>query len=280
MRFEIRTMRCEEVALAAEWAAREGWNPGLHDAGVFHATDPSGFHVGLLDGEPVATISAVKYGAAFAFVGFYIVAPDRRGRGYGLQLWNHALATVRDRNVGLDGVVEQQPNYRKSGFSLVYRNVRYQGTCAADRVDARGIVPLSSLPFDPIRRYDRPFFPAERDAFLRGWIAQPGYAGRAVVRDGAIGGYGVIRPCRNGFKIGPLFADEPADAERLFDALCAQATPGAAVFLDIPEVNPDALALVQRRGMTAAFETARMYTGGFPDLPFARMYGVTTFELG
>lgn len=280
MTFTVRNMRRDEVDLAVEWAAREGWNPGLRDAEVFHATDPDGFHVGLLDGEPVATISAVKYADSFAFVGFYIVAPEQRGNGYGLRAWNEAMATLRGRNAGLDGVVDQQANYRKSGFRLAYRNVRYQGSVASDHVDDRGIVPLSALPFDAICRYDRAFFPAARDTFLRRWVAQPDYAGAAIVRDGAIAGYGVIRPCRSGYKIGPLFADAPAGAEQLFTALCARAAAGAAVFLDIPETNAEAVALVQRHGMNAAFETARMYTGEFPDLPLARLYGVTTFELG
>ena len=52
-RFLIRAMTPDEVELAAEWARREGWNPGLHDAPLFRAADPGGFLIGLLDGEPV-----------------------------------------------------------------------------------------------------------------------------------------------------------------------------------------------------------------------------------
>lgn len=32
--------------------------------------------------------------------------------------------------------------------------------------------------------------------------------------------------------------------------------------------------------MKPVFETARMYTGAAPDIALARLYGVTTFELG
>ena len=32
----IRTMRPEEIAIAVDWAAAEGWNPGLADADCFH----------------------------------------------------------------------------------------------------------------------------------------------------------------------------------------------------------------------------------------------------
>jgi hypothetical protein len=76
----IRTMTRDEIDLALEWAAAEGWNPGWHDAAAFHAADPEGFLIGHERGEPVALISAVRYGGSFGFIGFYIVRPDRRAR--------------------------------------------------------------------------------------------------------------------------------------------------------------------------------------------------------
>jgi ribosomal protein S18 acetylase RimI-like enzyme len=72
-----------EVDLAIEWAAEEGWNPGINDADCFYSADKHGFLVGLLDNEPIATISVVKYGEHFGFLGLYIVKPKYRGRGYG-----------------------------------------------------------------------------------------------------------------------------------------------------------------------------------------------------
>lgn len=63
--YRIRPMHREEIDLAIEWAAAEGWNPGIHDRDCFYSADPGGFLVGLLDDEPIATLSAVKYGENF-----------------------------------------------------------------------------------------------------------------------------------------------------------------------------------------------------------------------
>ena len=278
--YVIRTMTRAEIDTAVDWAAAEGWNPGLHDADCFHAADPGGFFVGMLGDEPIATISAVKYGESFGFVGFYIVKPEYRGRGYGLRIWNAAIATLQGRNIGLDGVVDQQENYRKSGFALAYRNIRYQGAGGAAGQHDDDIVPLSTLAFDEIVRYDRAFFPDNRLRFLERWIAQRGVIAAGVLDQRRLAGYGVMRPCRTGYKVGPLFADSPELAERLFGFLRAKVPVSVPVFLDIPEVNRPALDLVERHAMSAAFETARMYTGEFPRLPIERLFGVTTFELG
>lgn len=276
----IRTTTIQKMDIALAWAAAEGWNPGLHDADCFHAADPYAFLLGFIGDEPVATISAVKYGQSFGFIGFYIVKPEYRGKGYGIQIWNAAMAQLKGRIVGLDGVFAQQANYMKSGFKLAYRNIRYRGMGGGVGSGDTDIVPLSKMDFDEVGDYDAPFFPDERRAFLRCWIAQPQGCALGIKQNGRLAGYGVLRICRSGYKIGPLFADAPDLAERLFLALKSNAPNGAPVFLDIPEVNPSALDLVKRHAMTAEFETARMYTGAFPHLPLDRLFGVTSFELG
>ena len=124
---DIRPMSRAELDLAIGWAAEEGWNWGVADAQCFHAADPQGFLMAFCDGEPVASISVVRYEAAFAFLGFYIVRPPFRGRGYGLRLWQAGMARLEGRTVGLDGVVAQQANYARSGFVLAHRNIRFGG---------------------------------------------------------------------------------------------------------------------------------------------------------
>jgi len=281
--YTIRTMTRDEIDIAIDWAAAEGWNPGGYDADCYRAADPDGFLIGLVGDEPVATISVVKYDATFGFLGFYIVKPEYRGQGYGLQLWQAGLDYLGGCNIGLDGVVAQQDNYCKSGFKLAYRNIRFEGRCGGGQLDtppAGEIVALAELPFDAVAAYDQPFFPAPRPEFLSAWINQPGHVALGILQQGRLAGYGVLRRCQVGCKIGPLCADSPALARTLFAALKARAAPSESVFLDVPEVNAAALALAEAHGMTAMFETARMYTGEAPTLALDRLYGVTSFEIG
>jgi hypothetical protein len=158
------------------------------------------------------------------------------------------------------------------------KNLKQTGPASAG-LSSTLIVPLEEIAFDLLTEYDRNLFAYGREAFLKEWIRQPKSEAVAICRETRLVGYGVIRVCREGYKIGPLFADEPAGAETLFAALTAK-LHDVAVFLDVPEVNPHALALATNFGMVPVFETARMYTGDPPSIPAEKVYGVTSFELG
>ncbi|WP_055489638.1 GNAT family N-acetyltransferase [Streptomyces sp. TP-A0356] len=260
------------------WAADEGWNPGLSDGPAFFAQDPNGFFIGRLAEEPVSAISVVNYGGEYAFLGCYLVRPDLRGRGLGLTTWKTALAHAGTRTIGLDGVVAQQDNYRRSGFELAHRTVRFTGV-VPDGKAAPGVRPAGKADIDAIAAYDSACCPADRPRFLDHWLTAPGHRVFVRVEDGRLTGYAVIRPAHDCLRIGPLFADTAEDADALFTALSAEAA-GRRIAIDVPEPNTSAMTLAERSGLAPSFETARMYTG--PVRPFAaeRVYGVTTLELG
>ena len=277
---QIRPMRRDELDLGIDWAAAEGWNPGLHDADSFHATDPGGFLMAHLGDEPVGMVSAVAYGGGFGFLGFYLVRPAWRGHGHGLALWQAAMARLAGRVVGLDGVVAQQANYRKSGFVLAWNNMRWQGPAVDHGPLAPGIAAATPTDSDALLACDAPLFPADRRGFMRHWLTQTGSRVQVARVDGAVAGFGVIRPCRQGWKIGPLVADAPARADALYRALVSSVPPGDPVQLDVPAPQAEAVALARRHGLQPVFETARMYAGPAPALPMQRLFGITTFELG
>ncbi len=272
-----------EFDTAVQWAAGEGWNPGLHDTEVFWQTDPEGFVCAERGGEIVATGSIVSYGDAFGFMGFFIVRPDLRGHGLGTKFWHWRRDKLIQRlkpgaAIGMDGVFDMQPFYAKGGFEFSHRNLRMEGVGEAAR-PAGSISELSMVPFALVSTYDRRHFGFEREAFLRRWLDTEESLALGAFDGETLTGYGVIRPCGRGYKIGPLFADDPQTAEDLFAALGDRAA-GEPIFLDTPENNPAALALAERHGMKEVFGCARMYLGHAPALPWENIYGITTFELG
>jgi ribosomal protein S18 acetylase RimI-like enzyme len=267
-------MRPEEVEIIRTWSTAEGWNPGLHDGPCFFATDPGGFFIGELDGQPVSSISSVAYDDSFGFLGRSIVKPEFRGQGYGVHTWRAGMAHLGARNVGLDGVLAQRSNYERSGFTFTHHDIRYQGEVGGR--SPTGVVRLADVPFEDVLAYDRGCFPAPRPTFLRAWLALPESVALGCLREGRLAGFGVARRGAEGFKIGPLLADDLPAAEVLLRGLTVET--GGSFCLDAPDdvENASAGQLVGRFGMRELFRTARMYTQGRPRLDAGRVFGIAS----
>ncbi|MGW7411187.1 GNAT family N-acetyltransferase [Streptomyces sp. NPDC054863] len=297
----IAAASVSDLHLMRAWADAEGWNPGIADAQPFFAADPRGFLIARREGDdtPTSCVSVIRYDTDHAFLGFYLTRPDLRGQGYGIQVWNAGMERLAGRNVGLDGVVAQQSNYRKSGFTSAWTNTRYEGIpeggtsfgslgrAPADGATSFGgapadgvtVVDATTLPFELLAAYDRRFFPAPRDAFLASWLTAPHRTALAAISDGNLAGLAVLRGCPGASRVGPLYAATPDIAATLLTTLAAT-TPGIPIALDAPDCNPAAIHLAERLALTPTFETARMYTAGPPDIDRTGLYAVTTLELG
>jgi hypothetical protein len=269
----IRVLEADEVERLVDWAAEEGWNPGLADAAAFRAADPEGCLGAFVDGEMVAGISAVAYGAGFGFIGLYIVAPAHRGRGHGRAVWDAGMARLGGRTVGLDGVPAQQDNYAQMGFAKAYGTVRFTGRPPVAGVD--GIVAEADV--EAVAAFDAECFPAPRRPFLERWFEAPRIV-RVALTDGVITGYAVARACREGNKVGPLFARDVETALKLFAALGAAVAGPLAI--DVPAYQADFIAALRAAGLVPGFETARMYRGPAPEMAGGQVFGTTSLELG
>lgn len=275
-------MKRAELDLAVEWAGAEGWGPGRGDADAFWAADPKGFWALDLDGEMVASLSAVRNSGGVVFMGFYIVAPEHRGSGLGIELWNDVWSRLEGATLAGDAVPEQVHNYEKDGFRVAHRNSRF----IADRLPAREsgpaaarIVEASKVPFDRLAEFDGEHAFGPRPRFLERWIAPAERRSLVALGDGdRIVGFGSIRRAAACDRVGPLFA---ADAEVARELLLGLAEGrDAAVAIDVPLPNGAAVAMVEQLGMTPSFETARIYRGTDPGIPLDRIFGITSLELG
>ncbi len=275
-------MRADELATLEQWAAQEHWNPGAADVRIAWEVDPDAFVAVREGGELIAGGTIMSYGGQFGFMGLFIVRGDLRGAGLGTALWTYRRDRLIGRlspgsSIGMDGVFDMVPFYERGGFSLAYRDLRFEGT-ATGSADA-SVADLRNVPFDAIDQYDRRHVPAPRSEFLRKWIAQPGAHGGALFEHGQLVAYGMVRPCRIGFKVGPLFADNADLADRLLGHLFSL-IDGEQVQLDVPEPNQSGLGLAQQHGLVESFGCARLYLGPHPALPVHRIFGVTSFEFG
>lgn len=286
--FSLGPMHADELATLDAWVQREGWNPGLHDLAIAHGVDPDAF-IALRDEDTLAGAGTIfRHAPGFGFMGLFIMRPDLRGKGLGRVLWEWRRDALLARlepgaTIGMDGVFDMVPFYARGGFRLAHRSLRYQGIARSPGLPdgvTDGTLCLSGVDESEILAFDRRHFPCPRAAFLLPWLRQAGGVGRAL-RDagGTLSALGFARPCREGFKLGPVFAPHAADASRILASLF-EATTGQQVQIDIPEPNAAGLALARQFGLQEAFGCARLYLGPDPGLPCERIFGVTSFEFG
>ncbi|MDD2331795.1 MAG: GNAT family N-acetyltransferase [Candidatus Cloacimonetes bacterium] len=276
----IRKAMPEELSWIRSLASQEGWNPGVDDMPAFYAQDPQGFLVGELEGKPIGTISCVRYENNFGFIGFYIVLPEYRGKGYGKQLFECALKELEGRCTGLDGVPSEIGTYERYGFKLAHNNIRFEYINRIGSHHDPFAVDAFEVATSALEEYDLKHFQYPRKAFLRKWLDMPKGESKVYLSSGRIKGYGTIRKCSRGYKIGPLFADDALVADALFQSLCSTADLRSEIYLDVPEVNPQAVKFATKYGMQKVFGTARMYLGSPKELPLGDIFGITSFELG
>lgn len=281
---KIRQMSRAELDKAVDWARQEGWNPGLNDAEIFWQTDPMGYLALEQNGEMIGSGSTVSYDGKFGFMGFFIIRTDLRSHGLGRQLWfkrRDSLLARLDSGaaIGMDGVFNMQSFYAKGGFKFSHRNLRMQSVGRKLDFDQTLVSKFQESDLASIESIDARCFGFLRTTFLKNWLSMPNSVSYLYKKSGECLGFGTIRQCHSGWKIGPLFAQNEDVADQIFRALNIVALDSP-LYLDIPEINRAAVALANQYQMTECFGCARMYYGKFPDLPYDEIFGVTTFELG
>lgn len=284
-------MTAGERSELGDWAMQEGWNPGRGDLSAVAALEPDAFIAVREQDELIAGGTIFRPSRSFGFMGLFIVRPDRRGVGLGRSLWYARRDLLLDRlkpsdttgatTIGMDGVFDLVPFYERGGFVLAHRDLRYEGL--ADGVVDPEIVdladPVRASCFERLVELDASAFGDRRGAFLSSWLMIPGVRTAALLRDGQVSGFGVLRPAMVGYKLGPVVATTPTVASRLVTHLMASII-GEQVQFDVPEANRAAVVLAESLGLVESFGCARMYLGRAPDIALERLFGVASFEFG
>lgn len=234
----------------------------------------------------IASLSKVTYLEGMAFLGLYIVKPQLRHQGYGKYLWDRVNAYIDSYTcVVLEGVIAQINNYKLSGFELYDMTARYRyhqnSSNAKESFTFTDTTFHDHIDFTELLAYDKSVFSQSRESFLREWLKLPGAKQVFAKNKQGICGYGQIVKAEEGYRISPLFADNPDIALSIIKKLCIFIEDNTPVYLDIPGSNLYTKSLVKALKLTRVFETACMYYHGHPAQTCTdKVFSKTTLEIG
>ena len=276
----IKPLLKRDVSTLLEWVSSEGWSPGICDIALYHELNPQGLLGIYLEDQLIGASAVFIHNPWFAFFGLYIVHPDYREQGFGIEMTRHRLHLAGYRNIGLNGAVEKVSTYRKSGFRRAHLNQRYSFS-ATNISEPEGLVDLSTLPLTAVLKFERDnqLFPGCRKKLLHHWLYHDQFIGRAMISEGDIQGYMLLRPGADCMRVGPLLATSANVARTLFISALHH-SQGKRMYLDVPETNLNAPAIINEFNGELVFESIQMYRGYQPKLQHSAIYGLTALETG
>ncbi len=288
----IRTLKISDINHVTQWSRDEGFAPGNGDVGIYKHTDQQGLWIGCINNKPIGCIAGVKYNSSYGFIGLFLVVKKFRGKGYGLELWKHALKHLSDLPcIGLEAAPDRVKDYTNWGFKLSSSTTRWKWEGSDHLLGIDNNISLKDIkilegemiPRSVVQTYDAKREASPRPHFLSDWLNHPAGNVLALIdSQGLCHGFGRIRPCLlksgEGWRIGPLLADTPQLAEVLIRKLVIR-HPGV-VLIDVPELNSFAPLLLNNLGFERMSETFRMYRGTQPPISMSELYGLACLELG
>lgn len=292
---DIHPLTKDQVTTLVKWAGQEGWNPGLDDPELIWNADPDGFLGLSVDNHWVAGGAVVRHNPSFGFMGLFIVDPKHRGQGLGRKLWyarrDHLLSRLQpNATIGLDAVDAMVGFYAQGGFKPFTRHRRFQWEPKFPLVNnpPKGLAttftvrPFQHSDFNAVHEMDTLCFPGERPQVLLPWIQQPNAFTLVAINQNQpnqLLGWGTIRPCLVGWKIGPLQATSLDIAETLIHAL-AEKAKASSIMIDVPDNNPSMTDLCRTKNMQEIFGCVRMYLGPPPNLKTENLFAILSLEIG
>lgn len=293
----IKNIGLHEVEKVIEFAKNEGWNPGLFDANAYYSLDPEGFLALWFKKEMIGVISTVCYFNSgtpyFAYIGLFIIKKIYRNQGYGTLLWTKAIekliGRIGNKIIYLYAVPGQELRYKKMGFISSSCNTRLTLAVKSRYETYPFIINHKKGLFKKMVAYDKLMWGASRGSFFKEALKNTGSKAAVVIsrRKGEVKGYGMIRRCIVGFRIGPVFAKNFKVLKVVLNYLISTIPLGSTAILDTPRQKdaPIITNMMTYFGFQEdkSMRTISMFKGVENDLSFekrARFVALSSLEVG
>lgn len=266
---QYRQMQFSEIEAGLSFCRAANWNQLRRDWELLLELSPDGCRIALHENQIVGTVTAVRYGGRFGWIGMMLVSPTLRRQGIGRQLMQQAIDLLQSEDtVKLDATPVGRELYLTLDFIDEYRLSRMATTVSGAGLMSSSARLMMADDLPKLRAMDYENFGADRYQLLE-WIRSdaPEYA---WVVDGADGvrGYCLGRHGHDYEHLGPVIATDCETAQQLVSA-CLREHIGKPFLLDASLWDEEWLQWLTAIGFAKQRPFYRMYRGTnrFPGKP-------------
>nr|XP_034316400.1 uncharacterized protein LOC105317153 [Crassostrea gigas] len=287
IRYEIRPLKRADLPSLYALLAENKWNMEMSYLECVFNTDPTGLVVVVKDnGEVIGHNGILAHSDTIASSGMNVVKDEYRKLGIGKQMFRDVMKVMGDRNVGGTSLSNRITFYAQFGWTIKSYTFHYnQGPVNPEFIaDAPEgdfeIVSARDIKFDDVIAYDSEIHTVPRPVYISNWAEHQLANTYVALKSGRVVGYGVVRPSDVGYKMYPLYADDPKIAKALFCRLTSHIPAGHDLIFTQPIDNDQANAMVAGNKLTSYLSMTRLYNKWNIPVDIKRVYSVSTTEYG
>jgi GNAT superfamily N-acetyltransferase len=256
-------MSTEDFEFAVKLTDRMNWGLAKSDFEFMKELEPEGCFVLLENSHRIGIATTVSYGK-IAWFGNLIVEENKRGRGAGSTLVNHALEYLKNRRVstvGLYAYVERIPFYERLGFSRDIDFLVMKGKAFTSHSDLN-VKRAGERDIRKIIDFDKSCFGESREKTLRPIISDSDNFSYVSIKEQRIAGYSLTKAFGGMAELGPVVSEKEAvDIAMSLIKASLNEVSGREVSVFVPENQPQIASELARNGFTQTFKVERMFRG-------------------
>lgn len=263
--------RLHELSVSVSWPHRaDDWDMIVGLGHGWVAKDPIGRVLGSAMWFP--------FGDSLASIGMVITSPRLQENGAGRWLMQHVLDDTQGRARVLNATRAAYRLYVSLGFKTLGAVSQMNGLLTAAPDFPKGARPMGVQDHAQVLALDTAALGVSRPAVMQAVLARS--EGMVLERDGRIAGFALMRKFGRGRVIGPIVAENDADAMALVGPVIA-AHQGKFMRVDTREPQGDFRSFLIASGIVEYDQVQRMSLETLPEPQgAARTYGLINQALG
>jgi len=262
----VRLWTEDDIEYVFQSITSEDWGHTRRDIERCWRLEPNGCFIAELESDPVGHVSTINYGK-LAWLGLFVVNPEKRGRGIGATLMRRAIDYLEQagaETIRLEAEEAAVTLYRRLGFKEEFDSLRFSGHTNRHHKEPvrKGIEHMQDEDIERLVDLDSKYFGSQRFRVLKRlfdddqrycFIAKEG---RETI------GYLMCRQTRNAFWIGPWICEDPSRSGELLEAcLSAIKDEETQLRFGFPSRNESMPTLLKKKGFVSTGKSIRMFRG-------------------